>query len=302
MKISLFSGIFKNCIWIFGTLSLLFGVFDRVFSALADSYLSNAEVLQLVVSPIVLLGWICLKPETNLDSNSVDDFQGYRSGYEQNEKYLRTTRSRMLELQAGHLISQAYVLPFPYLCQIYHLLNLKHLENVHSFSLNNIKIVNVSHFNPTSIGGVIKFQTVLDSPINTLRIWRQPVVEAELILHNPFTVELSIPVYNDKKITVLFNVFPLNNARHRFLIDIYSDLKWPKILLKAILHFAACLTLYEDIPYLHKLAERKLERLMSLNAVSNHETMKLFQRFVDLYGASIEPLQLSGSSSLPADV
>jgi hypothetical protein len=195
----------------------------------------------------------------------------------------------MLELQDQHMISQEYILPFPYICQIYHLLNLKHLETIHNFSLNNLKVIGVSQLQPTPIGGMVKFQTVLDSPVNALRIWRQPIVEVGLILHNPYTVELCIPVYNDKYIIVIFNVLPLSNNEHKFYIDIYSNLEWPKPLLQILLHFASCLTLFEDLPYLRKLAQINIYRLANLSRVSNHETMWLFKRFVELYGSSLEP-------------
>ena len=209
----------------------------------------------------------------------------------------------MLELQEQHMISQNYILPFPYLCQLYHLLNLKHLETIHHFSLNNLKVIKVSHFQPTPIGGMLKFQTILDSPVNALRIWRQPIVEVELILHTPYTVELSIPVYNNKRIIVVFNVLPLSHTEHKFFIDIYSDLEWPKPLLQILLHFASCLTLFEDLPYLGKLAERNIYRLVNLSRVSNHETMWLLGRFVELYGLSqpiraIEPEEGIGIGGL----
>jgi hypothetical protein len=190
------------------------------------------------------------------------------------------------------MISQEYILPFPYLCQIYHLLNLKHLETVHSFSLNNLRVVNISYFQPTAIGGIIKFETLLDSPVNPLRIWRQPTVEVDLILHTPYTVELSIPVYNHKRIFVIFSALPLNQTEHQFFIDIYSDLDWPKPLLQVILHFASCLTIFEDLPYLRALADRNIERLFNLNLASNHESMLLFKRFVELYGTGEEKPKL----------
>jgi hypothetical protein len=110
--------------------------------------------------------------------------------------YSRAIESRMAELQPHHLISQRYFFPFPYLCQIYHLLNLKHLENVHGFSLNNLEILQVSHFHSSEVGGTIRFQTILRSPLNILRLWRQPVVEVDLILHDPYTVELCIPFFS----------------------------------------------------------------------------------------------------------
>jgi hypothetical protein len=195
--------------------------------------------------------------------------------------------ARMTELKDDHLISQRYFFPFPYLCQIYHLLNLKHLENVHGFSLNNLEILKVSHFHSSEVGGTIRFQTILRSPFNILRLWRQPIVEVDLILHDPYTVELRIPIYRDKQVTVLFNVIPLQNRGHELFIDIYSSLSRFKPLLKLVFHFASCLTVWEDLPYIRKLAERNLKRLIELNKVSNHETMQLFKRFTELYGVGV---------------
>ena len=63
--------------------------------------------------------------------------------------YLRRTEARMLQLKKYHKISQEYVLPIPYVCQIYHLLNLKHLEQVHGLSLNGLKVGNVSQIEVT---------------------------------------------------------------------------------------------------------------------------------------------------------
>jgi hypothetical protein len=199
----------------------------------------------------------------------------------------RAIETRMAELEAHHIISQRYFFPVPYLCQIYHLLNLKHLEKVHGFSLNNLEILQVSHFQSTENGGTIRFQTILRSPFNILRLWRQPIVEVDLTLHDPYTVELVIPIYRGKQITVLFNVIPLHNRGHQFFIDIYTNLVFPKTLLKPFLHLASCLTVLEDLPYIRKLAERNLERVVSLNKVSDHETMQLFKRFTELYGSGV---------------
>jgi hypothetical protein len=192
--------------------------------------------------------------------------------------------ARMTELRDYHLISQRYFFPFPYLCQIYHLLNLKHLENVHSFSLSNLEILKVSHFQSSEVGGMIRFQTILRSPLNILRLWRQPIVEVDLILHDPYTVELRIPIYREKQVTVLFNVIPLQNRGHELFIDVYSSLRRFKPLLKLVFHLASCLTVLEDLPYIRRLAERNLERLIERNKISNHETMQLFKRFTELYG------------------
>ncbi|WP_404785163.1 hypothetical protein [Altericista sp. CCNU0014] len=199
----------------------------------------------------------------------------------------RAIEARMTELRAHHLVGQRYFYPFPYLCQIYHLLNLKHLESVHGFSLNNLEILQVSHFQSSEVGGTIRFKTILRSPLNILRLWRQPVVEVDLTLHDPYTVELTIPIYRGKQVTVLFNVIPLQNRGHELFIDIYSSLKRFKPLLKIVFHLASCLTVLEDLPYIRKLARRNLERSIELDKVSNHETMQLFKRFTELYGVGV---------------
>ncbi|MGL6343529.1 MAG: hypothetical protein ACRC80_30850 [Waterburya sp.] len=147
-----------------------------------------------------------------------------------------------------------------------------------------MKVINVIHTQATKCGGKVKFQTVLDSPFNVLRIWRQPIVEVNLTLHTPYTVELSIPLYNQKQLAVIFNAIPLSDRTHRLFIDIYSDLKFPKPILKWILHLASSLTLFEDLPYLRKLATKNTHRLGDLNTGSNCKTMWLYQRFITLYG------------------
>jgi hypothetical protein len=286
-QISLFIYIFRSGVWVVGIPSWLFGIGDRTIATFADGYISILEVVQLFTTFFLFVSWLYLKPELSLDSSS-NNSKSYQLNIqpEQLELCKSIIKTRILELQNQHKIRQIYILPFPHLCQMYHLLNLKHLEKIHSFSLNNLKVVKVSDFQSTSNGGKIKFQTILASPINALRIWRQPLVEVNLILHTPYTVELSIPVYNNKHITVLFNAFPLNNNEHQLFIDIYSSLEWPKPLLKVILHFASSLTLFEDLPYLSNLAERKIHSLVNLKKISKHETMLLYRRFVDLYGSS----------------
>lgn len=280
----------KNNIWLFGIPSWLFGISDRGIAALADSYLSPIEILHLFTASLFFLAWLYLKPEQSFNSSLINTLQSHKTNLipYRHEAYLDIAIARMLELREQHMIRQEYILPFPYICQIYHLLNLKHLENIHSFSLSNLKVIKVSKLQSTNIGGKIKFQTTLDSSLNALRIWRQPIVEVDLILHSPYTVELSIPVYNSKKITVIFNVIPLSQDEHKLFIDIYSDLQWCKPLLQVILHFAACLTLFEDLPYLKALAERNIHRLINAGKSANHETMQLYNRFVALYGSNIE--------------
>jgi hypothetical protein len=202
--------------------------------------------------------------------------------------YLRHTEERMLQLNKHHIISQAYVLPIPYLCQIYHLLNLKHLESVHNFSLNGLKIGNIGQLEKTATGGSLKFETTLNPTVNILKIWRQPVVEVELTLHTPYTIELNIPVYNGQNVAIIFNILPLGNNAHKLFIDIYTAILFPKPILQILLHCACCLTLFEDLPYLHTLAQRDLHHAVRHRRISKNKTMQLFKHFVDLYGCGID--------------
>lgn len=276
VEFAVFTSKFKIGIWLVGIPSWIFGITDRTVDALSDGYLAVGEIFQLLTTSLFFLSWLYLKPDTTVNNLQNNQYSGC----------LCPNQADKFALKRRHMISQEYILPFPYLCQIYHLLNLNHLETVHSLSLSNLKILNISHFQPTNIGGIIKFQTMLDSPVNALRIWRQPIVEVDLILHTPYTIELSIPVYNDKRIVVIFQTFPLTEKEHQLFIDIYSDLDWPKPLLQILLHFAACLTLFEDLPYLRNLTEVKIERLFKLSKFSNNASTLLFNRFVELYGTS----------------
>jgi hypothetical protein len=48
---------------------------------------------------------------------------------------------------------------------------------------------------------------------------------------------------------------------------------------------ASWLTLFEDLDYLRILSEKNIDRLLYSGQASNHETMWLFKRFVELYGS-----------------
>lgn len=233
----------------------------------------------------------------SLQTKSISTIKYYRldANAPPNETYLRHTEGRMLQLNRHHIISQSYVLPIPYLCQIYHLLNLKHLESVHNFSLNGLKIGNIGQLEPTATGGSLKFETTLNPSLNLLKIWRQPVVEVELTLHTPYTIELSIPVYHSRNITIVFNILPLGDRLHKLFIDIYSEIAFPKPILKILLHCASCLTLFEDMSYLRELANGNLAHRVRGAKVSEHETMQLFKRFVDLYGCDLDPCSTEGA-------
>ncbi len=291
----------KQGIWLLGISAWLFGLIDRAFAAFADGYFSATECFTILAIFLLLLSWLSLKPRMELTPTVAPSSSDVAFSFQPVEQHLEVTKARMNELQAHHLISQSYLLPYPYLAQIYHLLNLKHLETIHSFSLNNLRIVRVSALEKTDQGGTIKFETTLDSPLNVLRIWRQRIAEVKLTLHTPYTVELGIPVYGDKVIIVMFNAIPLSDTEHQFRVDIYSNLKWYKPLLKLLLHSASILTVIEDLPYLEALT-RKVQRLAQvdrdgLDKTINHEMMWLFNRFVGLYGSSQPTLKAQPSVS-----
>lgn len=279
--------------WIFGIFSWMFAVSERCLASFADGALSAPELILIMLVLSLSVVWIYLKPrdpdaKSSLAEN-ISTLKYYKidSGIPQHETYRDRTEARMVQLEKYHLITQEYVLPIPYLCQIYHLLNLKHLESVHGFSLNNLKVTDVRQFEATSSGGIIKFQTVLDSSLNVLQAVRQPIVEVALILHTPYTIELNVPVYNGKKIAVIFNVLPLSSKEHKLFIDIYSDLPLPKPILQILLHFASSLTLLEDLPYLHQLSKSNFNHSGKFSK-SDHKAMQLFNRFVELYGSSLQ--------------
>lgn len=285
---------FRYSIWILGILFCLFGTLDRILALFSSDYLSLVEVFHLLAVSCLLMGWICLNPEQDSEfsdsSDLTEDIEllpSNNSLIAQDDEHLLAAQTRMQDLKKYHVIRQLHVLPFPFICQIYHLLNLKHLESVHSVSLSNLKVVDVSHLAPTTLGGMVKFQTTLDSPLSILKLWRQPIVEVELTLHSLYTVELSIPVYGGKKMIVMFNTFPLSEDQHEFLIDIYTDLKWPKPILQLILHIASLVTLYEDLPYLQKLSEREWLCLLNKQRNSMQKINWLFDRFVELYASKL---------------
>lgn len=84
------------------------------------------------------------------------------SNFEQKKAHVLAAETRMLELKEDHVIRQIHTLPFSYLSQIYHLLNLKHLETIHGISLGSLKVIDVCNFQPTALGGTIQFKTVLE--------------------------------------------------------------------------------------------------------------------------------------------
>ncbi|MBD2077220.1 hypothetical protein H6F86_25745 [Phormidium sp. FACHB-592] len=293
----------RDRLWNFGSFAWMVALIDRSLALFAAGTWFAIALAQVLLVALLFIVWLYLKPAKmateRLSADQISTLKHYKlsSTTPQHAAYRHQTEARMLQLEKYHLITQEYVLPIPYLCQIYHLLNLKHLESVHGFSLNNLKVIDVSQFEATAIGGSLKFQTVLEASPNVLSLVRQPVVEVELTLHTPYTIELSIPVHNGNKIAVLFNVLPLSQNEHKLFIDIYSNLALPRPLLQIALHLAAGLTVFEDLPYLQKLNKAKIHRSAQLGQV-NHKTMQLFKRFVDLYGSSLEQPQAPGAVEL----
>jgi hypothetical protein len=282
--------VLRNILWLLGIPLCLVGVVYQEFHALEDGYVGNLEFLLTVITLLVLISWIALKP--NLTGYKVLEATDINFElYYQNQDYALVTKARMVELKRHHIVSQLHILPFPYLSQIYHLLNLKHLETVHSNSLGRLKVTDIQDFQSTPLGGSVKFRTTISSPFNVLNIWRKSTIDVRLTLHNPYTIELNIPVYGNKKMIVLFKVFPFDSKTHKFWVDIYTDLPYPKFLLRSILHFASIFTIYEDIPYLEKLSSKELDSKVDSNSISSHITMCLFKRFVNLYGSDLQLLQ-----------
>ncbi len=283
----------RQSVWWIGIPAWLFSLTDRSIAALSDGHLVWTEGLTIVAISFLFLSWLSMRPQQTADSPASQPAPTTEAlvpfDFQPANVHLEATQQRMAELHPYHLISQTHTLPYPYLAQIYHLLNLKHLETIHSFSLNNLRILKVSSLEQTDRGGVVKFETVLDSPWNLLRIWRQTIAEVQLTLLTPYTVELAIPVYGDKIIIVMFNALPLDHTKHQFCVDIYSNLRWYKPAIKALLHFSTVLTLLEDLPYLEALTH-KVQRLHPAERVAhegpNHDMMWLFNRFVGLYGTN----------------
>ncbi|MBD2109164.1 hypothetical protein [Nodosilinea sp. FACHB-13] len=266
--------IFKYGLWLLGIPAIIYGAVDRGVAAFSGPVFDATDISYCLIGLVILLGWVCIGlAEDHPDGTILKADQSIDSAIAPASEYIA---------------QQTYRLPFPYLCQVYHLLNVQHLEDIHRFSLGNLKVIKVSDFQATQEGGKIRFETMLDSPFNVLRMWRNPVVEVDLTIHSPHQIELKVPTYGQKFIRVLFNVLPLNDQEHHLSIQLFSNLAWPKELLKAILIVASSLTLLEDLPYLNHLARRNYDRLFSQTSEKRRssQAMQLFHRYADLYNGS----------------
>lgn len=277
--------IFVYGIWLLGIPAFVYGIADRGMAAFSDQSVETTNLSHCMIAAISLVIWFLFGMAVNTaDSSNLTEYE--ETSFPNAE----------LDMPSACIAEQKYRLPFSHRCQIYHLLNLKHLEEIHRFSLGNLKVVDISHFQKTQGGGRLRFRTVLDSPTNILRLWRDPSVEVELILHTPYQIELKVPAYNQKNIHVLFSVLPLRENEHLLSVQMFSDLQWPKELLRAILIIAASLTLLEDLPYLSQLSGGKFghKRSPAEETISS-PAMQLFRRYVQLYGNHWEQVR-----SLPA--
>ncbi|HZG40266.1 MAG TPA: hypothetical protein VEZ50_16430 [Nodosilinea sp.] len=273
--------IFKYGFWLLGIPAILYGAVDRGLAAFSTPVVDVTDISHCLIALVLLFGWVCIglteEPAAEASLEGVE-----------------LANSEALALHSDCIAQQSYRLPFPYLCQVYHLLNVKHLEDIHRFSLGNLRVIKISHFHKTQTGGEIRFKTVLDSPFNVLRMWRDPSVDVDLTIHSPYQIELKVPAYGQKFIRVLFSVVPLNDEEHYLNIQMFSNLAWPRELLKAVLLLASSLTLLEDLPYLTHLAKRNYDGLFSRPVERKHpsQAMQLFHRYVDLYNGSWKYQQL----------
>jgi hypothetical protein len=263
--------IFHCGLWLLGIPAILYGAVERAMAAFSHPGIETTDLSYCFIALTMLLGWV---------------FIGTARGSAATVAKTNHVSSPLAEsLDNKECVAQkAYRLPYPFICQIYHLLNLKHLEDIHRFSLGNLKVLNVSHFRKTRAGGQLRFKTVLDSPLNILRMWRNPSVDVDLTIHSPHQIELKVPAYGNKSIQVLFSVIPLGDQEHQLSIQMFCDLQWPREFLRVILLLASSLTLLEDLPYLRQLAQRNpstYQKLADTNPVC--ETMQLYHRYVDLY-------------------
>lgn len=276
--------IFMYGMWLIGIPVFLYGAAERGIAAYNGQFAEVTLLSHCMIALMALLGWFIM----GMAVNTAEPITG-RSRSPQALAPLNAEPLAPLSCVA----EQTYHLPFSHQCQIYHLLNLKHLEEIHRFSLGNLKVTEVSDFQETQTGGTLRFKTVLDSPTNILRLWRDPSVEVDLTLHTPYQIELKVPIYNQKHIHVLFEVLPLATDEHQFSIKMFSDLGWPQTVMRAILIIAASLTLLEDLPYLNRLSTINLGRSRQPDReVLKTPNMQLFCQYLRLYGRHWENARL----------
>lgn len=266
--------IFHCGLWLLGIPAILYGAIERGMAAFSQPVIATTDLSYCLIALVLLLGWVFIgtakEPVAPVPNTTIT--------HKVSANLAKTLGNKECVAQ------KTYRLPYPFICQIYHLLNLKHLEDIHRFSLGNLKVLDVSYFRKTKAGGQLRFKTMLDSPLNVLRMWRSPTVDVDLIIHSPHQIELKVPTYRNKYIQVLFSVIPLGAQEHQLFIQMFCDLRWPREFLRVILLLASSLTLLEDLPYLRQLAKRNpatYQKLADTNPAC--ETMQLYYRYIDLY-------------------
>jgi hypothetical protein len=200
---------------------------------------------------------------------------------------LHSFEKRMQELEELHLCSLDKDLSFNWLVQIYHLLSIEHLESYHSGSLNGMVVDEIVKFDPSKVGGSVEFSTTSSSPFGFVRMFRGAQSLVTLTMHSALTVELNIKVSSSQSFTVLFNVLPLSDNRHRFMIDIYG-LAGCKVLIGQVLKAASLYTINEDMEYYEMLGKRNLSNITAQTDINSPPSkMDLIHRFFEVYGSRI---------------
>jgi hypothetical protein len=188
-------------------------------------------------------------------------------------------RAHIEALEPYHILSKEWTLPFSHWVQLYHLMNISHLEHVHEDTLNNLAIGDVVDTIETQNGGIITFITNIKPSLISLFRKPQNIVSLELL--SPFTISLTIPQSPDIQTTVLFNTLPIREDKHVLFVDIYSNLEIPKSILKPAMQLATSLTVMEDIPYYENLAKQDIRNV--IRRTKDNPEMYLYKRYSQLY-------------------
>lgn len=282
--------LFKCSLWLLGIPAIIYGAVDRGIAAFSKPSVETTDMAYCLIILVILFGWLFIDLSSDRIHADIHENIREKSTHDESatvhvEMAKKLMPSETFIPRSPCIAQQSYRLPFPSICQIYHLLNLKHLEEIHRFSLGNIKVTEVNQFRKTQMGGRIRFRTMLDSPFNILRLWRQSSVDVDLTIHTPHQIELSIPLYHQKVVRVLFSVIPLSANEHQLVIQMFSNLQWPREFLRVVFLFVSSLTLLEDLPYLSQLATRHAGSSKGISGTrTSCQTMQLFRRYVDLYG------------------
>ena len=194
---------------------------------------------------------------------------------------------RIQSLEHNHIMQLEKNLDFNWLVQIYHLMNVNHLEVFHNVSLNGLSVEEIIDFRPTNVGGTISFKTISKSALGFIRLFRGKESVVKLTMHSALTIELNLEVGDNKTYTVLFNVLPLSANRHKLFVDIYGTKKpniASKTILGLVLKIASLITINEDMDYYEKLGKRDLANIIAYDRTQTPNKSSLIHRFFQVYG------------------